>query len=487
MENRKDIGKIFREKIDLLDKEPKNDGWNSIQSELDKKKKRRLILIPFWFKTLGLLTAGTFCLWLITNSSFENETYSGISINSNDSILKDIHPNSKNTDSIVLQNNTKSKTDTAIITNKTTATDSSISSKRTLLNKKTATQNSNNVALADLKPLSNNVTLNKRKKSANNEKSKLTTKSNNSLNKKSKTKSHKTKIINQSSGKPVKSLKNINPDKSSNTTLSMETGVVANTTPLVDENKITKIDSQKDNNKAILKTTEKDTITSPKVKEKSFELFVYGSPTISGFSKNKSLLDSRLDNNLTSSDITFSYGAYFCYNGTDNFSLRLGIGMTNLNLTTDNTNVNTQNYSNITYYPGISNSYIYSQSNNSEYMKIIQEISYIEIPLEAKYRFIDDKFGINAIMGINYLFLNNNEVSAITDNGSTFKIGKTRDLLDYTLGINVGLGFDYSLTKKIKFNVEPMFKYHFKNSQNNDEKKLFTLNILTGLQIQFGK
>lgn len=487
MENKKDIGKIFREKMDLLEKNPNNDGWNAIKSELDKKKKRKVIFIPFWLITISLLTAGSFCLWLTTNSSFENETYFGISVNSTDSKSNEIYTKGKNTDSIVLQNNTKSKTDTVTITNRTAATDSSFSSKTKEINKKATTKNSDNIALTNLKGHSNNVTLNKRKKSATNEKSKLATKSNNHRNRRSKTKSYKTKIVNQSSAKPAKNSKNINLDNSSNTTLPLETGVTTNTEQLVNGNKITEINSEKDNKKVILKTAEKDTISSPEIKKKSFELFVYGSPTISGLSKDKSLLDNRLDNNPTSSDVTFSYGAYFCYQGTTNLSLRLGLGINNLNLITDNAPVNTHNYSNISYYPGISNSFIYSQSNNSEYMKIVQEITYIEIPFEAKYRLIHNKFGLNAIMGINYLFLNNNEIVALTSNGSEFKIGKTKDLLDQTLGINIGLGFDYNLTKKIKFNLEPMFKYQFKNSQNSDEPKLFSLNILTGLQIEFGK
>lgn len=40
------------------------------------------------------------------------------------------------------------------------------------------------------------------------------------------------------------------------------------------------------------------------------------------------------------------------------------------------------------------------------------------------------------LLGINYLFLNNNDVSAITDNGSKFKIGKTEDLTAKTLWLN---------------------------------------------------
>lgn len=481
MENRKDIGKIFREKINYLDKEPNNDGWNAIQSELDKKKKKRLIFIPFWFKTIGLLTAGSLCLWLITNHTFENETFFERDAKSSNTKSNDTSTNDKNNSPITSQNNAKYREATTSITTATVATDTALNSKRTGIYKKTGKHNSNNATLASLLTDSKNSTTYKRNRSANNEKTKPITKSNDSQNKKSKKKFRKTKINNQNSEKPIKNTKAENPDNPTNNTLPMATVTVAENSEL-DKNK-----SVKNNKKVILKAIEKDTINNPEIKEKSFELFVYGSPTLSGLSKNKSLLDNRLNNNTTTSNVTFSYGAYFCYQGTANFSLRIGLGMINLNLITLDVPVNTVNYSNINYSKGMSNAYIYSQSNNSEYMKINQEISYIEIPLEAKYRLIHHKFGINAIMGINYLYLNNNEVTALTADGSKFKIGNTANLMDRTLGLNFGMGFEYSLSKKIKFNVEPIFKYHFKNSQNDNESKLLSINVLTGLQIKFGK
>jgi hypothetical protein len=486
MENRKDIGNIFREKINYLDKEPNNGGWNAIQSELDKKKKKRLIFIPFWFKTLGLLTAGSLCFWLILNHSFENETYFGRDTKSSITQSDDTHTNNKNKNSIESQNNTKSEEATVTILNATATINSALNSKRTVFNKKNEKNNSNNVTLASLITNSKSATTHKRKRSVNNEKTKNSTKSNGFYNNKLKIKSYKTKINNKNSKGPVEKLKAESPDKLTNNTLLMSTVAAAKTSEL-DKNKSVNNNDPKKNKKAILKATEEDTITNPEIKEKSFELFVYGSPTLSGLSKNKSLLDNRLNSNATASNVTFSYGAYFCYQGTANFSLRLGLGMINLNLITHDVPVNTANYSNINYSKGMSNAYIYSQSNNSEYMKITQEISYIEIPLEAKYRIIHQKYGVNAIMGINYLYLDNNEIRAKTDDGSEFKIGNTADLMDRTLGLNFGMGFEYSLSKKIKFNVEPMFKYHFKNSQNDNESKLLSLNILTGLQIKFGK
>jgi hypothetical protein len=486
MENRKDIGKIFREKIDYLDKEPNNDGWNAIQSELDKKKKKRLIFIPFWFKTIGLLTAGSLCLWLITNHTFENAPFLEKNAKPSDTPLNDTSSNNKTNSSMASEKNTKSREATTAIPTVNVATDTALNSKRTGIHRKTGEHNSNNTTLAGLMTDSKISTTYKRKRSANNEKTKPATKSNSSHNKKSKTKSHKTKINNQNSGKAVKNTKAENQDKPTNNTLHMG-AVAAVATSELDKNQSVKNNDPKNNKKEILKATEEDTIANPEIKEKSFEVFVYGSPTLSGLNKNKSLLDNRLNNNATTSNVTFSYGAYFCYQGTANFSLRLGLGLINLNLITQDVPVNTTSYSNINYSKGMSNAYIYSQSNNSEYMKIIQEISYIEIPLEAKYRIIHQKFGINAIMGINYLFLNNNEITAKTTDGSTFKIGNTANLMDRTVGLNFGMGFEYNLTKKIKLNMEPMFKYHFKNSQDDNESKLLSMNVLTGLQIKFGK
>ena len=477
MKNRKDIGKIFKEKINYLDRNPNNDGWGAIQSELDKKKKKRFILIPFWFKTLGVLTAGILCLWLKGYYSLEKETV--FKMNNNSSNTKSNVVN-KNTNLTALQNRTESKA-TNTTTQNADSTDTIFRSNGTTVNKKADNQNS------DLKMImfhtnyikNSNPTINKR--SANKEKNKPTIKNNIYQNKKLKAKFYNIKITKKSSKKTLENT----ISKNSAITNELTEFEVAGTK--LSENKIIVINDRKKNKKVIPKTTEQDTITDPEIKNQCFELFIYGSPTLSGFSKNKSLLDDRLNNNTTPSNVTFSYGSYLCYQATSNLSFRLGLGITNLNLITNNAPVNTQNYSNISYSSGISNSYIYSQSNNSEYMKISQDISYIEIPLEAKYLFINNQIGINSILGINYLYLNKNEISAITTNGNEFKVGKTKDLLNETLGINIGLGLDYNLTKKIKLNIEPMFKYQFKNSQNNDETNLFSLNILTGLQMKFGK
>ena len=55
MENRKDIGKAISDKLNSLDKTPKEEVWSGINYKLQKKKKRRIGFISYWGKMLGLL------------------------------------------------------------------------------------------------------------------------------------------------------------------------------------------------------------------------------------------------------------------------------------------------------------------------------------------------------------------------------------------------------------------------------------------------
>jgi hypothetical protein len=166
-------------------------------------------------------------------------------------------------------------------------------------------------------------------------------------------------------------------------------------------------------------------------------------------------------------------------------SSRIGVGITNLNFKTENVPVNTTNYTNIAYADGVSNAVIYTESNQSETMTLLQDISYTEVPLEAKYRVLDRKIGINAIGGISILFLNKNKVSAVTANGKQFEVGKTKGVMDSSFGINFGFGFDYKINRLMKLNVEPMIKYNLKGYDSTSNSSFFSANILTGLQLAF--
>ena len=76
MENRKDIGKIFREKLNDFEKEPNDVVWNSIHAELQKKKKRKIIYIPFWMKTAGVLSLVALISFFSIDALLEKEQFS---------------------------------------------------------------------------------------------------------------------------------------------------------------------------------------------------------------------------------------------------------------------------------------------------------------------------------------------------------------------------------------------------------------------------
>jgi len=155
---------------------------------------------------------------------------------------------------------------------------------------------------------------------------------------------------------------------------------------------------------------------------------------------------------------------------------------------TENAAVNTADYRNINYSKNTTNASIYTDTNFSETMTISQDISYTEIPLEIKYNFYDKKFGISSIVGFSYLFVDENVISVKTANGSNFDIGTTKNLSESTFSINAGFEMYYKLTKKLKLNVEPLFKYHPIDYKNNSTPvNPYSFGVQTGLQFSFSK
>lgn len=462
MGNKKDIGKAIKEKINYLDKSPNDNGWNAIQNELDEKKKKRII-IPFWFNYVALVTIGVLTYWLLIDNSFSEIHFFKLDKNENNS--KEIQLQEK---SSIESNENIFKSDSLLDTR----------DKNEIVKKSDSKSTINSIILKNTKLVQYQL---------NNKNLFKTSKTNTTHFKKHISNSLKSK--NHNSKKTLITYKkeneeNINiqdlvtkPEKITNNNKTLENSILT----LSDSSKSKKVKRKES------ETVKKDSIIKNDNKKDALTVSIFGSPTISGFSKNSSVLDSRLDSNAKTSEITFSYGAYLCYKGNENLSFRIGFSKNALRFITEKAVINVFDYANITYLSGFSNSYIYNQSNSSEYMNIIQNISYNEIPLEIKYKFINHKIGFNAIVGINYLMLDKNEISIQTSNGTNFRIGKTKDLLKSTIGLNIGLGIDYKISKRIKFNMEPLLKYHLKDYQNSIKTNPYSFNILTGLEIKFSK
>ncbi|HMK07379.1 MAG TPA: outer membrane beta-barrel protein [Flavobacterium sp.] len=506
MENKKDIGKAFREKLDQLDKSPNENLWNAIHADLQKKKKRRVIFIPFWIKMAGIFAlGGLFTLFVLNDSVhhpfstpapsdgnhpgiYKNDRNDAV-VNGNDSENVGRTNDGNNTVANAKENtissenrDTPESANTSIKKSKSNSETETSDSETRITNPKTNTKNASEENGLKLK---NSIRKTKKNAVATN---------NNPLNPKALASKRKPSSK-KHSGKSGS--KNEGPDPSSKTAL------VAEKNPILDasgssianaENKtaaaeppLQKTDSLKIKKEAVAlkkpSETEKD---STKTKEKnSFNLFVYGSPTYTGLISDTSPIDKRLANNPVKSKITWSYGAYLSYDATPKWSLRFGVGMTNMKLITQNAPINVANYNYINYTKN-TNAAIYSQSNDS-LMDITQDISYIEIPLELKYAIINKKFGVNAFGGISYMFRDKNSVTAETHNGMKFKVGDMKNLVSSSYSIHLGIGLDYKFSRRLRFNFEPVFKYHLVDYKDTGRVNLYTVGILTGLQFSLTK
>lgn len=509
MGNKKDIGSVFRKKLDHLETLPNDRGWAAIQTELDKKEKKRRIL-PLWFWYVGLFSVGLLVSGLVyTNSisrnnllKFEDKTSKKPTNNSNENNLiyktktsdngEKIAPDSEknstqeisNQNSEVVNNDTKNGNKELIISEK--SSENNFKTNENLYPKKQPKQ-SKNQKTTQSKASKSYVSKSKFDKNIISKIKKRITKN-----------QSKSKLIasNSNTFLSKKVVKNNNNQKNSDENLiSQNSKIIQAENQPKQEFQNTIIDSKQQiaNEKSIAKDSiKKKRIVAEKPKDsipviepynQTYTIFLYGSPTALATTNKNSFLDDRLVDYSKTSKISLSYGAYLCFEGSEKFSIRIGVNKNNLKLLTKNIPINTFNYSNIGYSNGFSNAVIFSKSNNASTMNITQNLSYYDVPVEMKYKIMNRKIGLNVIIGANFNFLDKNEIFVETDSGFKNSIGQTSNLLEKTLGASLGLGLDYKITKKIKINLEPMLKYQFKNSQINNSS-LFNFNILTGIEFK---
>lgn len=492
MEKNKEIGKLFKEKLDFLNKSPKDGGWDAIQIELEEKKKKRRYFMPFWFCVLGLFFGGIIISNhnYISDSNFRDFSILNEKSGGKAADLKSIKTyklkkknkksiETKNTDVVIINSFQKSEVNKKLIKSDTEKSSKSekVNGK---VNKKSTLASQNSKSNIKIYKISSTYKVNKKSYSnKKNDKKWL-------LNKKQKrNKNLNLKVVsdeNLISDKNSPSKNNIMPPNENHLAKSFDINKY-------EKNEDEKTDSilKKKLEKQIVESKEKDSSKHEENIKGKITLFAFASPTLSVLNSRKSLIDRRLNNYSKNAKITLSYGLYLCFEGAKRYSLRVGIAKNSFKFATKNAPINTSNYSGINYLTGISNSFIYSQSNYSQQTNIIQNVAYIEVPLEAKYKIMDKKFSLNGIIGFSYLFLDRNEVYFETSNGTRYKVGETSDLMKQTLSINLGMGLDYKITNRLKFNIEPIIKYSLRSSRNNNDSNPIYINILSGFEYRFGE
>ena len=521
MENKKDIGKAISDKLISLDKSPREQVWHGINEELQKKKKRRTAFFFFWSKVTGVVALGFLALLYFYHQN-DGFNFNAPITNNGTTMVND---SNQNTDDANSKEPTKENSvikNSEINPNNTTAAEDNIknntnesksnnnNSSRTNRSNKTIEFKSNKKGKVYTNSPLNGNAVNSKKGTASTKSGRrgITktsfSKSSKSARAKGEQIVEKTKLI--AKGKLKKSTEknksNSQKEKeATNVTKNIDDKSLADLVDLSTLHNKTSNDTTADN-----KTKKKDSIATKKEKNKDktdtvfmepklkdstityhkFYVDVFASPTYYNYFNKESTLDKDLDSLPKKSEIKFSYGVGLTYDLTNRISVRIGYRKINLSYITKNApigvnNPNSQYFTGIGYNANISNESIYIASDGSSQMDVTQKISYTEIPIEVKYKFLDKKLSLKSSLGFSYLLLNDNRICIQTLNGFIQQIGKTNDLSKSALSLNIGLEVEYPLFKNFSIFIEPMFNYQVKAFSNSTFKP-YVLGVHTGLR-----
>ena len=539
MENRKDIGKKFKEKLAHLEKSPSNDLWNLIEKDLNKKKKRRIF---FWFFP-ALLVVGLTASILLFNQK-QN-------IDSTDE-KEEVNLNVKTLNSIVISTNKKDKksnNDNEIdkskeelnkesatgktnkkVTNalqKTNTSSYGKNNKKTSLKeiqepflkaeKQNKKHNSNQAKIRKIetkrlvsqtkKTIANNnnyeeyevikkykITVVKTiianpKNNINNKKrlkgvSKKTNKKKLTVNKYFKeTNNSKPKVQKQ---KPTKYLDTLPKDQKE---------ILNNELNVNDNSTLVKTDTLNSKTVVVLKlikknipksNLEKDSINIEKTTETDYYGSVFYGPTFYSSLSNRSMINASLDNASQKHPTTSYYGFYF-KSKYNRYGVSLGLSKINLKISnpleqgqkiTDYTNIDFANL----FSKELIDNYLISSSN----IELIQKISYFEMNINLFYSLLklEKRYGAEVFTGFSIMQLDENKLYLTSNQFKNIEFGSIRDLAKMNFALNFGIAFSYNLNEHFSIDANPILKYYLSPFSESNIKPI-SISVQTGFTYKF--
>lgn len=534
MNDKKNIDRLFQEKFKDFEVVPDEIIWEKIKAR-QKKDKRRLLLLPFWYKVAGV-AALIALIFGISNTSFNNNEQQ-------DNILTD-----SDTQKVIEENsdeNFKTSSDEIIVTSE-----------------KEKESNTSDKKLKNTKPDQDNekgkhnyvdpfiikedavVKTSENTPSQTKEEDRFASSPTNPINKNTVPPIVNNNLTNQTSA-PQKDDIAITQEKTKGTTTTISDSKNKSSEPeknqsifaipndknnkntsIVAENNTNKSDTEtevstpeensgnlnKDGKKSIFdvvnKEKEEEEIAE-KALRKKWDISPNVAPVYYNAIGSGSSIDSQFSDNNKNGQINMSYGLKVSYAINERFSVRSGVNKVDLSYNTEGIGFAPssvgQNLENIDYNTTASAiiiSDIQSPTNSSVSNSDVEitrnavdrtqnqgllnhSIGYIEVPLEMEYALIDKKFGINMIGGISTLFLQDNEVSIEAGDFET-PIGATNNLNEVSFSGNIGLGVDYKISDKLEVNLEPIFKYQFNAlNESTDSFRPYYFGVYTGISIKF--
>jgi hypothetical protein len=497
---KKNIEKIFQEKLSDYSQLPEEQVWDNIAASLDQKRKKRRIL-PVWWQIGGvaaILLIGLFLFLPQEDLTPTNEIITDIR-------KADDEDNSVDINKVIDgQAETKvfksKKADKAVIDESDNDSDERLVSEKTAVDKNKITSGSKELIQQDKSTvIANRSPLNRKKQKTvgikeNGNKNLPENTDNLAQNEAISIEKDDEKLM----GDPEKIPSGLNNKSLAGTNLTEPQTEETIETKQKDENKTSIFDAiaaQED-------TSEKDNSTSkwavgPRVAPVFFSSLSQGSPIHSSF-----------QNNAKSGNVNLSYGLAVTYNINRKLRLRSGVHKVDFGYDTKDVSFSSSLngatngiIDNIDYSLSSRNLVVRSNTRSGKIAsenaqdvsgpdpslngKMIQEFGYLEVPLELTYQIFDKRFGVNVIGGISSLFLVNNSVT-LQSTGIATEMGEANNLNDLNMSTNFGIGVSYQLNNSLQLSLEPMFKYQLNTfSEAAGNFQPFSMGVYSGINFKF--
>ncbi|MEM1258336.1 MAG: hypothetical protein AAGH81_07405, partial [Bacteroidota bacterium] len=218
-------------------------------------------------------------------------------------------------------------------------------------------------------------------------------------------------------------------------------------------------------------------------------------------------IHSNFASNSKSGNLNLSYGLTVTYNINEKLSVRSGVHRVDYGYDTNDviftsslTTSTNQLIDNINYAQTSRNLVVESKGSEGVAVndnssiggttqpfegRMVQQLGYIEVPMELNYALLDKKFGINLIGGVSSLFLVDNAVSLESEQLIT-EMGEANNANDVNFSTNFGVGFNYDISQKLQLSVEPIFKYQLNTfSETAGNFRPYSVGVYSGLSFRF--
>lgn len=233
-------------------------------------------------------------------------------------------------------------------------------------------------------------------------------------------------------------------------------------------------------------------------------------PVYFSASGNGSPIDSDFASNSKSGNLNLSYGLTVGYEIGKKLKIRSGIHKVNYGYDTNDVvfsstlrSASSEKFDNINYSETSENIVVQSKKSPANALsdasskeialseapaldgKMVQQLGYIEVPLELNYALVDKKFGVDLIGGVSSLFLVDNSVLLESDELIT-EVGEANNVNFTNFSANVGMGLNYNFAPKLQLSIEPVFKYQLNTfSKTAGDFRPFTIGVYSGISFKF--